>query len=270
LNSAAVALQIRGDLQAAFTMRLDAAQVGHRLGDAHHDAWHESILSDHQYRLGEWAEALRRADAVIGLWEAGTTTNTIAQAHIVRGEIRMARDDSAGAVADVDRALELADAIGVAAQPRVYVLSAAPHLLVAAGDARATEVASRFLEDFSRGRPPGFAVINLPMFAFAAVRLGLGEQFVRGLSLQPASPWLEMSRAIVAGDLMEAAESLALASARPDEAEARLRAAEKLLAEGRREEADGQLRRALELYRSFGATRHVREAEALLAVAESA
>ena len=117
LNSAAVALQIRGDLQAAFTMRLEAAQVGKRLGDAHHDAWHESILSDHQYRLGEWGEALRRADAVIGLWEAGTTTNTIVQAHIVRGEIRMARDDPAGAVADVDRALELADAIGVAAQP---------------------------------------------------------------------------------------------------------------------------------------------------------
>ena len=270
LNSAAVALQIRGYLQAAFTMRLEAAQVGKRLGDAHHDAWHESILSDHQYRLGEWGEALRRADAVIGLWEAGTTTNTIVQAHIVRGEIRMARDDPAGAVADVDRALELADAIGVAAQPLVYVLSAAPHLLVAADDARAAEVASRFLEDFSRGKPPGFAVINLPMFAFAAVRLGLGEQFVQGLSLQPASPWLEMSRAVVAGDLMEAAESLALASARPDEAEARLRAAEKFLAEGRREEADGQLRRALELYRSFGASRHVREAEALLAVAGSA
>jgi thioredoxin-like negative regulator of GroEL len=69
---------------------------------------------------------------------------------------------------------------------------------------------------------------------------------------------------------MEAAESLARASARPDEAEARLRAAEKFLAEGRREEADGQLRRALELYRSFGASRHVREVEALLAVAESA
>ena len=52
-----------------------------------------------------------------------------------------------------------------------------------------------------------------------------------------------------------------------DEAYARLKAADKLLAEGRRTEADAQLERALFLYRSVGATHYVREGEALLAAA---
>ena len=45
----------------------------------------------------------------------------------------------------------------------------------------------------------------------------------------------------------------------------RLRSAEQLVHEGRRAEADEQLRRALAFYRSVGATRWIREGEALLA-----
>ena len=45
----------------------------------------------------------------------------------------------------------------------------------------------------------------------------------------------------------------------------RLRAAEQLVGEGRRAEADEQLGPALAFYRSVGATRYVREGEALLA-----
>lgn len=41
--------------------------------------------------------------------------------------------------------------------------------------------------------------------------------------------------------------------------------AERLLAVGRRAEADVQLRKALAFYRSVGATRYIREGEALLA-----
>ncbi len=45
----------------------------------------------------------------------------------------------------------------------------------------------------------------------------------------------------------------------------RLRAAERLVADGRRAEADVQLQKALAFYRSVGATRYIREGEALLA-----
>jgi hypothetical protein len=50
-----------------------------------------------------------------------------------------------------------------------------------------------------------------------------------------------------------------------DEADARLRAAEKHVREGRRADADAQLQKALAFYRSVGATAYVREAESLLA-----
>jgi hypothetical protein len=48
-----------------------------------------------------------------------------------------------------------------------------------------------------------------------------------------------------------------------DEAEARLRAAKSLIEVGRRDEGEAQLERALAFYRSVGATRFVREGEAL-------
>jgi hypothetical protein len=51
----------------------------------------------------------------------------------------------------------------------------------------------------------------------------------------------------------------------PDEAYARLRAAETLAAAGRRDEGGEELERALEFYRRVGAVRYLREAEALLA-----
>ena len=51
------------------------------------------------------------------------------------------------------------------------------------------------------------------------------------------------------------------------EARARLRAAGHLVLAERRADADEQLRKALAFWRSVGATRYVREGEALLAAA---
>jgi hypothetical protein len=48
-------------------------------------------------------------------------------------------------------------------------------------------------------------------------------------------------------------------------ARVRLRAAETLAAQGHRIEANEQLDKALAFYRSVGATRYIREAEALVA-----
>jgi len=58
---------------------------------------------------------------------------------------------------------------------------------------------------------------------------------------------------------------LAGIGSRPDEAYARLRAAEALLAEGRHAEADEQLAHALEFFRSVRATRYLAHGERLLA-----
>ena len=74
-----------------------------------------------------------------------------------------------------------------------------------------------------------------------------------------------MSKAMAAGEFAEAARCFAELGVATFEAQARLRAAADLVAAGRRREADEQLARALAFYRSVGATRYIREAEALMA-----
>jgi len=76
--------------------------------------------------------------------------------------------------------------------------------------------------------------------------------------------WLEVSRAIVRGELVEAADELERIGLRVDEAYARLRIAEKLGSGGRHAEAKPQLDRALAFYRSVGADAYVRRGEKLL------
>jgi hypothetical protein len=78
-------------------------------------------------------------------------------------------------------------------------------------------------------------------------------------------PWRSVVNALLQGDLVDVADRLGDLGLRPDEAHTRLRAARELVSAGRRAEADEQLRRALAFYRMVGATRYVREGEALLA-----
>jgi hypothetical protein len=90
----------------------------------------------------------------------------------------------------------------------------------------------------------------------------LGERVVRA---PLETKWMEAMRAILEGDLVGAADIYFEIGDEMEEAFARLRAAEWLVAEGRRAEADEQLQKALAFWRSVGATRYVREGEALLA-----
>ena len=71
--------------------------------------------------------------------------------------------------------------------------------------------------------------------------------------------------AYASGDFAHGADTCATIGSPNDEALARLRTAQALIEEGRRAEADGQLQRALTYYRAVGATRYIREGEALLA-----
>jgi plasmid replication initiation protein len=110
-----------------------------------------------------------------------------------------------------------------------------------------------------------FGVINLPLFASAALRLGLADELAEALGRHPVSRWTRAVEAYLAGDFAAAAAMLRAIGSKPDEAEASLRAAGKLAAEGRFAELEEQLQPTLRFYRSVGATRYLRECEALLA-----
>ena len=80
-----------------------------------------------------------------------------------------------------------------------------------------------------------------------------------------ATPWHEAARRVLSNDLAGAADTFAEIGSVPDEAYARLRAAEERVAAGDRAEADRQLRLALPVFAQLGATAWAAEGEALLA-----
>ena len=81
------------------------------------------------------------------------------------------------------------------------------------------------------------------------------------------SDWVRAARLWASDDFAGAADLLREMGAAPDEAYARMKLADRLIAAGRRPEAEPALSRALELFRMMGATAWIGEAERLLAPA---
>ena len=264
LNNLSVAYQLMGDLDAGAEARFEAARIAERLGSADEVRWYEGTVTEVRYRRGEWDEALRMAEDFIASVEEGSSHYTAYQVYALRAEIQIGRGEHAGVISDAENALALGREI---ADPQAlfYVLPACAHIfsLVSAAD-RAVPLARELLDALGRGESMQFAVIMLPAFASTALRLGLADELADALVGHRQTPWTDVAHAYAKRDLVTAAGLLQRIGSRPDEAEARLQAAEQLVAEGRRAEADEQLRRALELYREMGATHYVRECEALL------
>jgi tetratricopeptide (TPR) repeat protein len=263
VNVLAVSYQVLGDLERGYRVRLEGAEVAERLGFEPLTRWFAGVLVDHHYRRGEWDEVQRGVDEFMARIESGSPHVLMWQVLAVRAELHLARGEVSGAVADAEKALEAARAVGEV-QSLNYTLTMCTHIFaLASEEQRALELAHELLGSVKQGNLMQFAVINLPAFAQAAVRLSLGEQLLDALASQPKSRWTEAVEAYVAGDYLTAADILAQAGTRVDEAEARLRAAEQLAAAGNRAEADEQRGLAAAFYRSVGATRYLEEAEAV-------
>jgi class 3 adenylate cyclase len=264
LNALAVAHQVLGNTDAAYEARVQSAEVTARLEVDALTMWFDAVLSDHHYRRGEWDEAGRLVESFFSALGPGGSHVISYQASTVRSLLRLARDDAEGAAADADAALEVARSVGEV-QALCSVLPAVAYVHSLGGEPeRAAGPAGELLEWLRSGREMQFGVINLPLFASAALRLGLRDELAGALAAQLASRWTDAVVAYVAGDFAVAAEKLAAMGSKPDEAEARLRAAEQLAAQGRFGAIDEQLQPALAFYRAVGASRYVRECEALL------
>jgi len=260
VNSLAVAYQVAGDLELAYRTRLESLRSAERIGSDSLLRWFAGVLADHHYRRGEWTEAMSMADDLLRGVEAGTPTVAAWQVYGVRAEMRLARGDLPGAVADADAGLASGRQIDEV-QAICFALAVAAHVLsVASEPARATELAVELLDSLRSGVDMQFAIINLPLLASAARRLALGDDLAAALDGHTESPWLESARAYLGSDFVTAADILGRIGSKPDEAEARLHAAEKLLADGRVADADAQRARALAFYRSVNAAA-VRELE---------
>jgi hypothetical protein len=163
---------------------------------------------------------------------------------------------TAGALDDGERSV----ASGRAAQDpqALSLLISHARLLIAEG--RRDEALRLTDESLQAGFLPYYVAYDA-----AWVMHELGAESVNVPLPQTNEPWRSVVTALLQGELVDVADRLGDLGLRPDEAHTRLRAARELVGSGRRAEADEQLRRALAFYRTVGATRYVREGEALLA-----
>jgi class 3 adenylate cyclase/tetratricopeptide (TPR) repeat protein len=220
-------------------------------------------ISGNYFEIGEWEKAIRIAEEVIADVEAGAPSlqasncySVRSRWHFARGELEAALDDAFAAVA-WNR--ELGSPLYLAGE-----LVGLGRVLLAAGRKEEADAAVDEALDLVRAN-------NVPQSIQYVEAVVLFEALDRPHEVASAlaeverkTPYTEAAIAAARGDYSGAADMYRALGARVSEAEARMRAAERLVAEGRRAEADAQLQNALAFYHSVGATRHIREAETLL------
>jgi class 3 adenylate cyclase/tetratricopeptide (TPR) repeat protein len=252
-----------GELARSSALSDEAAAVATRFGLAGLDRWLRGGSVLHMYALGRWGEALAGADQFLVDVEAGSPHYLASGCYLTRAHIRLGRDEVPPAIADAERALELAR---VAKDPQNLdaTLSAAAHLFHEIGMVeRASALADEVLAKLPARSGLG-GTRELHMLAWTVSALGRGREFINALPRRD-SKWVQAAAAFAAGNLRDAADICGEMGAVTEEAHDRLWLAESFVVQNRRAEADVQLQRALAFYRSVDATRYIRQGEALLA-----
>jgi class 3 adenylate cyclase/tetratricopeptide (TPR) repeat protein len=224
--------------------------------------WPRAVLAGHTFWLGDWVQA----EQLVTEFLAETSGRHALEPSVLdlRARLRLARDDVEGAVADCARAVELSRAFW-RDKPPVGFVSTRAQIALAKG--RRQDAVSDIEHLLALDGATLVSWIGTVVeLALTLTQLELsGEAILELADARPEVPWHQIAAAIVRGDLESAAKRLHELQIAPLEAAVRLLAAERLAAGGRRAEADAQLHDALAFYRSVGATRYIREGEALLA-----
>jgi class 3 adenylate cyclase/tetratricopeptide (TPR) repeat protein len=255
LGNYASCLQDLGEIPRAAEIMEQAREEAERFGPEIFRRWFDAELVGYLYYAGRWEEALALADGMTEEIETGGTGIFMEPAvRGMRAVMLLGRNDEAAALDDTARALELARHTN---DPQVLHPACAWFAVVRTRLGRfeeAAAVADELLEYWSRRTMLAAAqwLLNL---AYALVPLGRADDVTQALDrVKIDLLWVKAARAYVAGDVLAAAEILAGMGNKPEEAYMRLQSG-----------VDPDVRRALDFYRSVGATRYIREGEALLA-----
>jgi tetratricopeptide (TPR) repeat protein len=247
-----------GDLPRSWEARRLGLEQSERLGLRWYVRWlRMAELVELFYARGAWDEALTLAA------ELRERTVLAIPVHEARARIGLARGDLAGALADAEDFLTLT-AESRDRQVVVPALALGAFAKLAAGERDECSVHADELLEAAQWVSPLMQFSAAPLLGFVLQALGRTDELERRTSgIRNRSPWLEAGLASASGDFARAADVYERIGDRPDEAYARLRAAEQLVAEGRGSEARDQLDRALAFFRSVGATAYLDRAEAL-------
>jgi hypothetical protein len=257
-----------GDVERARAANAEGLALVERFGLWEPRRWLTAETAWFSYFGGDWDEAHGLLDELISIfvddpfWMEGPC-------RWLRGRIRLARDDLQGAHEDATRGLELGRSIKDP-QALFPALAFAARAFLGTDRNRVGSLVSELLEEWqSHDLEFSGSDSEWPIDLVVALHaLGRGNEFVEpNARARVPTPWRRAAAFYASGEFREAADVYADIGARPEEAYARLRAAESLVSEGSRAEANAELQRSLAFWRSVGAAAYVREGEALLAEA---
>jgi ATP/maltotriose-dependent transcriptional regulator MalT len=263
-NSAATTWEL-GDLRRARDLWQESLDVATRYGQARFARWFRGQRAHFLYQLGEWDAGAQSAEEFIADVEAGAPHYLASTCYMVRALVRLARDDPRRALADSERGYELAQ---LAKDPQNFLATLMQHvfLVLTTGDReRAAALLDECLAYIRSHSSVGFALTSMHLLGWSAEPLGRASELADLLEPHAENPWAQAAIAFVRDDLGRAAEIVGVCGAATEAAYDRLCLGRRLVEQGRRAEADVELHRALAFYRSVGATRFIREAEALFA-----
>jgi tetratricopeptide (TPR) repeat protein len=239
-----------GDVRRDQQLREESMRVGERFGDSRTLRFGRAVLLEHSYYGGRWEETMRGADAFLAECEAGAPHYLEPTARLVRALISLARDDRETASRETLHAERISRESN---DPQMVTPSLAVRLrmeLEAGSLDQAGAIAAELLDQPRRVEwmPPGTEL------AWAAPSLGIEDaarQWIKTTATE--SKWNDAALLILDGEFGRAADVFAEIGSLPDAARA-------LLGAGDPE----SIGKALDFFRSVGATRYVREAESLL------
>jgi len=255
-------LGLLGDLRRAGELQAQALTAARRQGVAGFIRWQEAERALYLYIQGRWGEALEESIRFIDAAEAGSPHYMDSVCRIVRGAISLARGDTESALVDARRATELTRAVK---DPQaVYpAIAFEARVELAAGNPKAANSLADELLAMWGDRGAGFELVDS---AWALAGLGRADELMAAVQRARAQTlWHEAARRIASGDAVGASEVYAEIGSVPDEAYARLRAADGFVRSGRRADGEAQLRLAMPVFAQLGASAWQAEAESLLA-----
>ena len=254
-----------GNLAACFELQERARGHAQRFGHASHIRWLRAERVAECYWTGRWDEALSLADEIAGENAGDAATRHFMEGYCrdMRGRIRLARADVEGALVDASEALN--QARGSDEPQLLYpALAFCAHALAAAGDHdEASRLADELLAEWRSKLNLVLAASWVVDLACALELLGReGELAEAAVGLVNRSTWLDAAIAFASGEFEVASELFAGIGSRPDEAFARLRAAE-LVAEADSDASAIELEQALSFFRDVGASSYLTRADDL-------
>ncbi len=250
-------LFLLGELDEGRLALRESARIAERVGHVEGTRFATGNAIEYDFVLGRWQAAEEQANAFLA--DSQKTSHYVdSNVWSSLSMIELARDR-------IELARELADRSVAAARrlkdPQATVPALAMGAFVYAELGEAVQ-ALALLEEL---HPTPHMTWCATAF-FAASRVGAAEGFrERTRASMRDTPWDRAAEAVLEGLWVDAADAYEGMGALPHAALASLRATEAFVALGRRAEADVQLGRALAFYRTVGASRYIREGEALFA-----